>query len=103
MKYTVKTEPQPDGKIVQSVITEQQGFGDLMQEITRYVIDTRDEQIKAALNQLGWHHRDEFAALDVPNPRTAQNPLGSGFHRVFINDIAKMEEQIRQIAKALHL
>lgn len=115
MNYIVKTDPLPDGKIVQSVTLETRGYtqqAPVMQEVMRLVIDTGDEQIKQALNQLGWHHRDEIAALDIPN---YEAPLAPGctkfrryepvqqYHRITVADVQKMEEQIRQIANALHL
>lgn len=46
-KITVDTAHTPDGVIAQEVRT----FGD---QVTRFIMDTRDAQVRAALIALGW-------------------------------------------------
>ena len=51
MKYTVKTTPFTDGKILQIVDLESEN---MIQTIMRDVLDTKEKQIKQALIKLGW-------------------------------------------------
>ena len=51
MKYTVKTTPFTDGKILQIVDLESQN---IIQTIMRDVLYTKEKQVKEALIKLGW-------------------------------------------------
>lgn len=51
MKYTVKTTPMIDGRILQEVDLEAQN---IVKNIMRDVLDTKEQQIKEALIKLGW-------------------------------------------------
>ena len=101
MSYEVSTIAGSDGRII-STIDEVGGPG-IRVTLFRHVMDTRDAQVCVALEALGWRHDGGIAALDVPNSPSVQNPIGNGYHRVTAADVVKMEERLRQIAKALHL
>lgn len=99
MKVEVRTHTYADGHICQDLLN----YEDPHEIICRQIINTKDEQIQRALHMLGWRHESENAVLLIPNVPTEQNPQGGGFHRVTVDDVRKMEKQIRRIAAALHL
>lgn len=101
MRYDVNTSSGSDGRII-SVIDEVDDHG-IRVTLFRHVLNTQDVRVRVALEDLGWRHDGGIAAIDVPNRPSVRDPLGTGHHRVTGADIVKMEEQIRQIAKALHL
>jgi hypothetical protein len=51
MKYNIETRPSAEGTIIQDLSYEYEGMIAL---ISRQIIHTRDEQIRAALIALGW-------------------------------------------------
>ena len=76
LKYTVLTTPLGNGLIAQEVV---QAGGDALFEsvrtcITRRIIDTQDEQVRAALKELGWLPPEEAAALRSALPNSPTLP-----------------------------
>ena len=98
MKYNVRTNINSDGNIAQTVYQDDEGIrGSSYRDIARHIVLMQDEGVKAALRQLGWHHRSETAGLDIPDPDW-QDPLRQGtYHRVFVHDIQAMEALIRDL------
>ncbi len=56
LTYKVTTEPSPNGVIVQSVDIDAdcEAFISPLDKVTKWIIDTRDKQIRDALIALGW-------------------------------------------------
>lgn len=110
MIYEVQTDvDKANGLIFQKVVSKSPSIEDPINRnrvdtVVEQVINTQEIGIRKALNALGWHHSSEIGALDVPNPGAdSRYPPINFYHRVTVADVQKMEEQIRLIAKALHL
>jgi len=94
IRYIVTTSEFEKGLLMQRIDLE--GPGDVRQTILQQVLDTTEAQVRAALIKLGWTPPEAMGALDIPR-------LDGGYRRVTGTEVIKMEEQIRQIADALHL
>lgn len=109
MNFKLITTPCSGGPAIsQELYAEfagEKGIRGIRTRIFHHIIDLADEQIKAALNQLGWRHDSEEKYLLVPNALPSDAPAGTPVdsHHVTIADVQKMEQQLRTIAKALNL
>ena len=104
MNYEVKTQTMKDGRIIQNVTFVPADLHSTHREfISARVVDTGEMHVIAALEALGWRRGGSPASLDVSNASSPLNPLGMGTHFVTVDDVIKMEKQIRLIADALHL
>ncbi|MCE5212651.1 MAG: hypothetical protein LLG40_14005 [Deltaproteobacteria bacterium] len=52
MKFQVNTDITDDGKIIQEVLLKERN--DVVENIMRVVIDTREAQVREALISMGW-------------------------------------------------
>ena len=105
MKYNVSVQPYGNGKIEGKVYPTREHWEDPaspMECVTRWIIDTLDEQTRAALIKLGWHAPGEIAAIDVPIlPTVSVGHFPPKYRRVTADDVARMEAELADLRMAV--
>jgi hypothetical protein len=100
LEYKVTTGVDPRGLLMQRVdaVISVEGQDNVRETLMQQVMDTTDAQVRAGLIKLGWTPPETRGWVDIPDLC-----YEGGTRRVTADDVIKMEQQIRQIADALHL